>query len=205
MSLDRSGPEREALRWKLWMRIITLLTDFGLEDGYVAAMKGVIAGIAPDADDGGRHPSGPATGRRLWTIPAAHRHPLLSAGHRPPRGRGSRGGNAAVGRSRSGRAAARSSSGRTTGSSSARSRPIRRWPRSSSPSRASGGRPTPSATFHGRDVFAPVAAHLATGVALECSVPRSRRSHSCRLDFKPWRPVAGGAEGAVQAVDGSAT
>src|SRR5215475_14720259 len=31
------------------VRIITLLTDFGLEDGYVAAMKGVIAGIAPDA------------------------------------------------------------------------------------------------------------------------------------------------------------
>src|SRR5215510_3867091 len=31
------------------VRIITLLTDFGLEDGYVASMKGVIAGIAPDA------------------------------------------------------------------------------------------------------------------------------------------------------------
>ena len=31
------------------MRVITLLTDFGLEDGYVAAMKGVVAAIAPDA------------------------------------------------------------------------------------------------------------------------------------------------------------
>jgi hypothetical protein len=29
--------------------IITLTTDFGLSDGYVAAMKGVIAGIAPQA------------------------------------------------------------------------------------------------------------------------------------------------------------
>lgn len=29
-------------------RIITLLTDFGLQDGYVAAMKGVILGICPD-------------------------------------------------------------------------------------------------------------------------------------------------------------
>lgn len=29
--------------------IITLLTDFGLKDGYVASMKGVILGIAPDA------------------------------------------------------------------------------------------------------------------------------------------------------------
>ncbi len=31
------------------MPIITLLTDFGLSDSYVAAMKGVIAGIAPQA------------------------------------------------------------------------------------------------------------------------------------------------------------
>lgn len=31
------------------MTIITLLTDFGLSDSYVAAMKGVIAGIAPQA------------------------------------------------------------------------------------------------------------------------------------------------------------
>lgn len=31
------------------MRIITLMTDFGLEDGYVASMKGVILGIFPTA------------------------------------------------------------------------------------------------------------------------------------------------------------
>jgi len=30
-------------------RIVTLMTDFGLEDGYVAAMKGVILSICPDA------------------------------------------------------------------------------------------------------------------------------------------------------------
>ena len=29
--------------------VITLLSDFGLRDGYVASMKGVILGIAPDA------------------------------------------------------------------------------------------------------------------------------------------------------------
>ena len=29
------------------MKIITLLTDFGLQDGYVGVMKGVIWGIAP--------------------------------------------------------------------------------------------------------------------------------------------------------------
>ena len=31
------------------MRRVTLLTDFGTRDGYVAAMKGVIATIAPSA------------------------------------------------------------------------------------------------------------------------------------------------------------
>ncbi len=31
------------------MKIITITTDFGLQDGYVASMKGVIASIAPDA------------------------------------------------------------------------------------------------------------------------------------------------------------
>jgi S-adenosylmethionine hydrolase len=31
------------------LKLITLLTDFGLEDGYPAIMKGVIWGIAPDA------------------------------------------------------------------------------------------------------------------------------------------------------------
>ena len=31
------------------MAIITLLTDYGTRDGYVAALKGVIAGIAPEA------------------------------------------------------------------------------------------------------------------------------------------------------------
>jgi len=30
--------------------LITLLTDFGLQDGYVASMKGVILGICPDAN-----------------------------------------------------------------------------------------------------------------------------------------------------------
>ena len=32
------------------MSVITLLTDFGLKDGYVGVMKGVIWGIAPEAD-----------------------------------------------------------------------------------------------------------------------------------------------------------
>ncbi len=46
--------------------IITLLTDFGLQDGYVGIMKGVIWGIAPGvqiadishAAKGAGHPSG---------------------------------------------------------------------------------------------------------------------------------------------------
>ncbi|MCJ7550799.1 MAG: SAM-dependent chlorinase/fluorinase, partial [Anaerolineae bacterium] len=30
------------------MALVTLTTDFGLQDGYVGTMKGVMAGIAPE-------------------------------------------------------------------------------------------------------------------------------------------------------------
>jgi len=61
--------------------------------------------------------------------------------------------------------------------------------------------PAPSATFHGRDVFAPVAAHLARGVALELLGPAVALDSLVSVELPPWRPVPGGAEGAVQAVD----
>ena len=38
------------------MTLITLTTDFGLADSYVAAMKGVILGIAPQARIDRHHP-----------------------------------------------------------------------------------------------------------------------------------------------------
>ncbi len=50
--------------------------------------------------------------------------------------------------------------------------------------------PTPSQTFHGRDIFAPVAGHLATGKALEeLGTPRDR------LSTLHWMEPSGSAEG----------
>jgi S-adenosylmethionine hydrolase len=112
---------------------ITLLTDFGTRDGYVAAMKGIIASICPTATiDDASHDLPPGdvvqaafTLRRYWSLyPPGTVHLIVV--------------DPGVGTER--RALVTS----------------RRYQREAQ-----------SATFHGRDVFAPVAAHVACGVALE--------------------------------------
>jgi S-adenosylmethionine hydrolase len=56
-----------------------------------------------------------------------------------------------------------------------------------------------SRTFHGRDVFAPVAAHLARGVALEALGPRI--ADPVRLRRPPPRAIDGEIEGRIMWVD----
>jgi len=182
------------------MRIITLLTDFGLEDGYVAAMKGVIAGIAPDADlVDVTHlipPQDVASGRfRLLTVTPYFPPGTVHLAVVDP-GVGTRRRAVAV-RSSSGSLLVGPDNGLLLGALEADpavaavelSEP-RFW-----------RTPAPSATFHGRDVFAPVAAHLARGVALELLGPAVALDSLVSVELPPWRPVPGGAEGAVQAVD----
>jgi S-adenosylmethionine hydrolase len=182
------------------MRIITLLTDFGLEDGYVAAMKGVIAGIAPDADVVDvTHlipPQDVASGRfRLLTITPYFPPGTVHLAVVDP-GVGTRRRAVAV-RSTSGSLLVGPDNGLLLGALEADpavaavelSEP-RFW-----------RTPAPSATFHGRDVFAPVAAHLARGVALELLGPAVPPDSLVTVELPPWRPVPGGAEGAVQAMD----
>ena len=182
------------------MRIITLLTDFGLEDGYVAAMKGVIAGIAPDADVVDvTHlipPQDVASGRfRLLTVTPYFPPGTVHLAVVDP-GVGTRRRAVAV-RSSSGSLLVGPDNGLLLGALEADpavaavelSEP-RFW-----------RMPAPSATFHGRDVFAPVAAHLARGVALELLGPAVALDSLVSVELPPWRPVPGGAEGAVQAVD----
>jgi len=182
------------------MRIITLLTDFGLEDGYVAAMKGVIAGIAPDADVVDvTHlipPQDVASGRfRLLTVTPYFPPGTVHLAVVDP-GVGTRRRAVAV-RSSSGSLLVGPDNGLLLGALEADpavaavelSEP-RFW-----------RTPAPSATFHGRDVFAPVAAHLARGVALELLGPAVALDSLASVELPPWRPVPGGAEGAVQAVD----
>jgi len=182
------------------MRVITLLTDFGLEDGYVAAMKGVVATIAPEARlVDVTHlvpPQDVAAARfRLLTIapyfPAGTIHlavvdPGVGTARRPVAIR-SAGGSYFVG----------PDNGLLLGALET-DPPVlavelsepRFW-RS----------PTPSATFHGRDVFAPVAAHLARGAAIEEFGAAIAPDTLVRLELGRWKMLPGGAEGTLQAVD----
>lgn len=61
-------------------------------------------------------------------------------------------------------------------------------------------RPNPSSTFHGRDVLAPVAAHLAAGIKPSTMGPRTDRAEVLPLPVRPARTV-GGFEGRVIHVD----
>ncbi|MFZ4638886.1 MAG: SAM hydrolase/SAM-dependent halogenase family protein [Nodosilinea sp.] len=61
--------------------------------------------------------------------------------------------------------------------------------------------PTPSPTFHGRDIFAPAAAHLTAGIPLTAlGTPISPDSLK-RLELPPCHNIASGMEGCIQAID----
>lgn len=63
-------------------------------------------------------------------------------------------------------------------------------------------RETVSSTFHGRDIFAPMAAHLATGVPFEAVGPTLPPEDLVRLPEPQPRVVRGGLETVVVFVDG---
>ncbi|GAA0946336.1 SAM-dependent chlorinase/fluorinase [Nonomuraea longicatena] len=143
--------------------VISLLTDYGLEDGYVAACHGVIAGIAPQArviDLCHLVPSGDVRrGAAIFAQTVPYLPPGVHVGAVDPGAGGAR------------RAVAISAGGRTfIGPDNG----LLSWA-----VHACGGaqaayeitnqhlflRPV-SPTFHGRDVFAPVAGRLSTGTEL---------------------------------------
>src|SRR5215468_8977822 len=182
------------------MRVITLLTDFGLEDGYVAAMKGVVATIAPEARlVDVTHlvpPQDVASGRfRLLTVapyfpPGTIHLAVVDPGVGTAR-------RAVAIRAASGSYFVGPDNGLLLGAletdppvAAVELSEPRFWRIA-----------TPSATFHGRDVFAPVAAHLARGVDLGALGSSISPETLARLELALWKTVPGGAEGAVQAVD----
>lgn len=141
--------------------VISLLTDYGLEDGFVAACHGVIAGIAPDARIIDVSHLVPAGDIRRGAALLAQTVPYLPAGvHVAVVDPG-------VGTARRAivlEAGDRLFVGPDNG--------VLSWA-----AQACGGvsrayeicnddlfRKPVSTTFHGRDIFAPVAAHLSTGV-----------------------------------------
>src|SRR5262249_60387425 len=61
--------------------------------------------------------------------------------------------------------------------------------------------PDPRPTFHGRDVFAPVAAHLAMGAALRSLGLAIPADQLVTLQLSPAELIPGGVQGSIQAVD----
>lgn len=176
-------------------RRITLLTDFGTRDGYVAAMRGVIAGIAPDAlvEDASHEVPPGDVHFGAWTLamyalmyPPGSIHiaivdPGVGAGRRAIAVRA--GGQIFLG----------PDNGLFTRVLDADSEVVE----IQDPAYR---RSIVSPTFHGRDIFAPAAAHLARGVAVEQLGPRA--VGMIKLDLpEPQRTGERDAEGDVVHVD----
>lgn len=147
------------------MPIITLTTDFGLADGYVAAMKGVILGIAPQATlIDITHQIAPQNVREaayvlhsaLPYFPPATVHvavvdPGVGSARRP------------IAAHIDGSYVVGPDNGLFTYVLQGASQPAH----CVHLNRPAYWLPHVSRTFHGRDIFSPVAAHLASGVPLE--------------------------------------
>jgi len=174
------------------MRIVTLLTDFGTADGYVAEMKGVLLALAPHVQVvDAAHDLAPhdvelarlALARYWRRFPAGSVHLAVV--------------DPGVGSAR--RALAVESDGRfLVGPDNGVLSPALLLP-----SAQAVALPVPAAaapTFHGRDVFAPAAARLASGDPLHalgdaCDDPVVRRTPEAR------RTEDGAVQGEVIAVD----
>jgi S-adenosyl-L-methionine hydrolase (adenosine-forming) len=141
---------------------ITILTDFGTGDGYVAAMKGVICALAPGvAVDDATHdvPPGDILGG-AWALAAYWRHYPAGTVHVAVVDPGVGGDRRAIAIEAAGRFGVGPDNGIFT-----------RVLREAGPGQhtAVEVRPpaTASATFHGRDVFAPAAARIALAGSLD--------------------------------------
>jgi len=62
--------------------------------------------------------------------------------------------------------------------------------------------PQPSKTFHGRDIFAPVAAHLASGIPLKQLGQEIDLASLVKLDIRECKETTTGVVGCIQYIDG---
>lgn len=143
---------------------ITILTDFGTADGYVAAMKGVLASLRPDAaiDDVAHDlPQGDVRGAS-WTLSRYWRRYPTGTVHLVVVDPGVGTDRRALAVEADERYLVAPDNGVLTRTLDA----AESW-RAVEPTAADYLGREQSVTFHGRDVFAPVAGHLASGVELE--------------------------------------
>jgi S-adenosylmethionine hydrolase len=149
--------------------LITLLTDFGTRDAYVASLKGVILSLNPEANLVDLSHEVPPQDIRAGALILAAAAPFFPPGtiHLAVVDPGVGGGRRAL--------AARGRDGYWVGPDNG----LFHFIFGQAPDLALVSlenpaffRPQVSATFHGRDIFAPVAAHLSLGVDLDRFGPR---------------------------------
>lgn len=180
-------------------RPLVLLTDFGLQDGYTGIMKGVIAHIAPQARiiDLTHHiPPQNILAGRFCLLNAYRYFPPESVfiGVVDP----------GVGSHRRG-IAVRFAEGFFVGPDNGLvSGILRESPCLEAVSLTNTDYwrvPQPSGTFHGRDIFAAVGAHLSLGLALAQLGDPLDSSELVDLPLSPFQIQPGGLEGSIQYID----
>ena len=173
--------------------IVTLLTDFGTADGYVGEMKGVLAALAPDTELVDiTHDISPqdVEGGRLALARYWQRFPVGTV-HLAVVDPGVGGSRAALAVSAAGRCLVGPDNGLL---SPALLMPTAHVVELPIP-------PGASATFHGRDVFAPAAARLVLGAAIETLGQQPAIEPVIRRTPEPKRGVDGGLHGIVMTID----
>lgn len=181
------------------MPIITLLTDYGTTDEYSAVLKGVIYGINPSVTivdlTHGIAPQDVAQAAR--TLAAAFAYFPTGTIHVAIVDPGVGGRRAIIAADQGGQIILAPDNGLISSV----------WDRypPASVVRVENQKlflPSPSHTFHGRDVFAPVAAHLSLGIALSELGRSLDPAQALRLPWQPIRHLPGPMiEGVIEAVD----
>lgn len=168
------------------MARITLLTDFGTADGYVGAMKGVIASIAPDAliDDVSHDIPQGDVHAAAWALAGYWRLYPPGTVHLIVVDPGVGGERRAIAAEADGRLLVAPDNGVLSRALEAAEEVGAVHALEAERYR----RPEVSLTFHGRDLFAPAAAHLALGVPI--GAVGSAVEDPVRLELTT--PVAGG-------------
>ena len=187
---------------------ITLLTDFGWQDVYVGVMKGVILSIMPDAN-----PIDLTHAIPPHDLPSARFHLLNAVPHFPSPTVHIAVVDPGVGSHRRGVAIAYEGGFLVGPDNGIFSGVLDRYPAYTAVQlnrQAYWYTDRPSTTFHGRDIFAPVGAHLAAGVSLEQVGEQIAVESLAQLGLPPnehGKPVSKTSkfpltcEGYVQAID----
>ncbi len=181
------------------MPFISLLTDFGLQDPYVGIMKGVIHTLSPQAQlidlSHGIPPQDVAVAR--FALMTAYPYLPLGTIHLAVVDPGVGSNRRAV--------AIQTQEGYLVGPDNglfsgvlAQSQALAAV-QLTNPSYWRS--PQPSHTFHGRDIFAPVAAHLANGIPLAELGDPLDVAELVRLDWPQPQEEADGWRGVIQAID----